>query len=267
MQANGFKVLLSVTGDPAELAQSGLDAYAVQYAAYVGGLAALGVDGIEIWQEMNTASAWPAGQIDPAQYTRLLALSFDAIKTAHVNTMVITGGLTPLNAVGDAARSADFWNDDLYYAGMAEAGAAQFADCIGVHYLQGAVAPDAASGDPRGDDPIYHLPTVTDRAYNAFGQTLPVCLTQLGYLSPEGLGPLPAGYEWAAMTTTAQQAQWLTGAVRLGQESSGKVRLLIVWNMDATAYDARNVAAGYAILRLGGACPACELLTPLLEEQ
>ena len=94
MQANGFKVLLSVVGDPGELAQTGFDAYASQYAAYVGGLAALGVDGIEIWQEMNTASAWPAGQIDPALYTRLLALSFNAIKTAHVNTMVITGGLT-----------------------------------------------------------------------------------------------------------------------------------------------------------------------------
>ena len=41
--------------------------------------------------------------------------------------------------------------------------------------------------------------------------------------------------------------------------NSGKVRLLIVWNIDFTNYDS-DPMAGYAIIRPGGGCPACEAL-------
>ena len=85
-----------------------------------------------------------------------------------------------------------------------------------------------------------------------------MCYTELGYLSGEGYGSLPGGFSWAGNVTVAQQAQWLAEAASLAA-SSGKVRLFIVWNIDSTTWNS-DPQAGYAIIRPGGSCPACETL-------
>lgn len=263
-QANGFKVLLTVVGDPAEVAAAGWEEYLTAYAVYVGQLAMMGADGIEVWRDMNRAEGWPAGQINPAAYVQMLALAYNAIKTSHPDTLVISGGLMPAISAGETGQSDAVWNDDVYLAGMAEAGAGQFADCVGVLYVEGAVAPEATSGDPRGDAPIYYLPSLTDQVWNTFGGILPVCYTRLGYLTAEGLGTLPAGYEWAQTTTVGAQTQWLTAAVS-GFLGGSKVRLLIIWNLDAVGLEAANLAGGYAIIRPDDSCPVCDALEPVLK--
>jgi uncharacterized protein YraI len=58
--ARGFQILLSVKGHANELASD--PNYLQSYASYVGGLAALGADGIEVWNEMNIDREWPAGR-------------------------------------------------------------------------------------------------------------------------------------------------------------------------------------------------------------
>ena len=64
---------------------------------------------------------------------------------------------------------------------------------------------------------------------------------------------------WAAANTTvAQQAQWLAQAAQLAKSSS-LVRLMIVFNVDFTVYG-DDPQAGYAIVRPGGSCPACDAL-------
>src|SRR5260370_40746345 len=80
------------------------------------------------------------------------------------------------------------------------------------------------------------------------------CFTELGYLSPEGYGPLPAGFGWAVNTTVAQQALWLGQAAQQAS-GSGRVRLMLVLNGDSTNYGARP-QAGYAIIPPGGSRPA-----------
>ncbi|MGH2522618.1 MAG: LysM peptidoglycan-binding domain-containing protein, partial [Anaerolineales bacterium] len=68
----GFKILLSVAGNPGDISGgANFDAYA----AFVGELARLGADGIEVWNEMNIDREWPRGQINPATYTDLLRRS------------------------------------------------------------------------------------------------------------------------------------------------------------------------------------------------
>jgi hypothetical protein len=263
-QANGFKILLTVTGEPGELAAADREQYLTAYASYVGRLAMLGADGIEIWHDMNRAESWPAGQINPQAYVQMLALAYHAIKTSNPSTLVISGGLTPTLAAGDAGRSETAWNHDAYYAGMADAGAGQYTDCIGAYYVDGTVPPDTTSGDPRGDAAHYYLPTFTGQVWNTFGGILPVCYTRFGILSAEGYGSLPAGYEWAQDNTVAEQAEWLSSAVS-GYLDGTQVRLLIVWNMDATTLDESGAAGGYAIIRPGDTCPACESLAPVLE--
>jgi hypothetical protein len=55
-----------------------------------------------------------------------------------------------------------------------------------------------------------------------------------------------------------EQAEWLGRAVTLAK-SSGKVRLMIIFNVDFTVYG-EDPQAGYAILRPDLKCPACSKL-------
>ena len=253
--SQGFRILLAVVGNPGQLGSGG-DGYMDQFAGYLGGLAALGPDAIEVWNEMNLDREWPQGQIDPAMYTRMLAKAYTAIKNRNASVMVISGAPSPTGAEG-AFGLDKVWNDDRYINGMAAAGAANYADCIGVHYNEGIVSPDQTSNDPRGDSYYTRFYWgMVNTYYNAFGGSRPLCFTELGYVSPEGFGPLGAGFAWAANVTVGQQAQWLGRAAALSR-SSGKVRLMIVWNVDFTRYDSNDPQAGYAIVRPDGSCPAC----------
>jgi hypothetical protein len=56
----------------------------------------------------------------------------------------------------------------------------------------------------------------------------------------------------------AEQASYLGQAAQLSRDQ-GKVRLMIVFNVDLKNYDS-DPQAGYAIIRPNGGCPACETL-------
>ena len=103
---------------------------------------------------------------------------------------------------------------------------------------------------------------MVDTYYNAGGGRKKLCFTELGYLSGEGysppLGEVAPGFAWAADTSVAEQAQWLAEAVSLAQ-ASPKVRLMIVFNVDLTGWGS-DPQGGFAIVRPGGGCPACDSL-------
>lgn len=253
-RANGFKALFSLRGDAAALAADPAG-YMNEFAAYAGRLAAMGAAGVEVWPEMNG----PA-QITPEAYVQLLGLTFNAVKTANPDTLVITGGVAPIAPGGQ--DTAFTWTTDTYIESLAAAGAGEAADCIGVHYTQGALPPDATGGDVRGSATFYFLPLLLDHVRAAFPEA-PLCVTRLGYLSPEGWDAVPPGYEWAQDITAARQAEWLAAAV--GTLAAGEdVWLALVWNLDAATFDESSASGGYALVRPGGACPACDALEPLL---
>jgi hypothetical protein len=253
--ARGFRILLGLVGFAGLV---GDDAYLDQFAAYAAGAAAAGADAIEVWNEPNIDREWPSGQISPARYTEMLRRAYNAIKAANPNTLVISGAPAPTGFFGGCSPAG--CDDNQFVAGMAAAGAANYLDCLGVHYNEGILPPSARSGDPRGNSGHYtrYFGTMIDTYTRAFGRSRPLCFTELGYLSPEGYGPLPGAFGWAENVTVAQQAQWLDQAVSMAA-NSGRVRLLIVWNVDFTNYGA-DPMAGYAIIRPGGGCPACDLL-------
>jgi hypothetical protein len=253
-KANGFRILLSVIGDKSSVTNDG---YQNSYAGYVASLAAAGADAIEVWNEQNIDREWPTGQINPALYVQLLAKSYNAIKGANRNTIVIAGAPAPTGAEG-AFGLDRVWNDDRYYAGMARAGAGAYADCIGVHYNEGIVSPNQNSGDPRGDNyPTRYFSTMLNRALAPFPGKK-ACYTELGYLSPDGYGPLPGSFGWAVNTSAEEQAAWLAQAA-VRASSTGRVRLMIVFNVDFTFYG-EDPQAGFAMIRPGGGCPACDTL-------
>ncbi len=250
----GFKVLLSVIGDKNSVLNP---SYQDGYASYVASLAQAGADAIEVWNEMNIDREWPTGQINPTSYVALLTKAYNAIKAVNGSTIVIVGAPSPTGAEGAFGLSR-VWNDDRYYAGLAAAGAGRVSDCIGVHYNEGIVSPLQTTGDPRGDNyPTRYFSSMLNRALAPFPGKV-ACFTELGYLSPEGYGPLPAGFSWAANVTVANQAQWLGQAAQRAA-ASGRVRLMIVFNVDFTTYG-EDPQAGYAIIRPGGGCPACASL-------
>jgi hypothetical protein len=135
-------------------------------------------------------------------------------------------------------------------------------DCVGAHHNAGATSPAAASGHPAGSHYSWYYGATRDLYYNSFGGARQVCFTELGYLSGDGFGSLPANFSWAADTSVAEQAQWLAEAASLSA-SSGKVRLLIVYNVDFTQYG-DDPQAGYAMIRPDGNCPACDTLRAVM---
>lgn len=252
-RSRGFKVLLGIVGNPAQLAANPSQYYQ-DFANFLGGVAALNPDAIEVWNEQNIDREWPSGQISPAAYTQMLSAAYQAIKRANANVLVISGAPAPTGFFGGRCTGAGC-DDDAFIRGMAAAGAAQFADCIGIHYNEGILPPSATSGDPRGSSSHYtrYYPTMVNLYASVFPNKQ-LCFTELGYLSPEGLGPLPAGFEWAANTSVQEQAEWLAQAVTLARQS-GRIRLLIVWNVDSTTYGT-DPQAGFAIIR-GNQCVSC----------
>lgn len=257
-QAAGFKVLLGVVGDKDQLG-SDFDGYAADYSQYVAGLASLGVDAIEVWNEPNIDREWPAGQISGQNYTRLLAEASNAIRGANGNTLVISGAPAPTGFFGAAGCTANGCNDDVFMQQMASAGAGQYMDCVGLHYNEGIVPPSQTGGDPRGEYPTYYFQSMTQRGYAPFGGTQ-VCYTELGYLSGEGFDePIPASFAWANDTSVAEHAAWLAEAASIAAQS-GQVRLMIVWNVDFPFYTATDPMGGYAMFRPDESCPACDSL-------
>ncbi len=253
---NGFRVLLSVIGDKNQIS-SNPGGFYQNFANFLAGLARGGADAIEVWNEMNIDREWPSGQISGHNYTQMLSAAYHAIKGANAGTMVISGAPAPTGYFQGCGPGGG--DDDCFLQQMAAAGAANVMDCVGVHYNAGITSPDSTSGAPVGSSGHYswYLPRMM-QLYRSFFPGKPLCFTELGYLTGEGIGPLPSTFAWAGGTSLAEQAAWLAGAVhRL--RGSGYVRLFIVWNVDAT-YWGDDPQSGYAIVRPGGGCPACDSL-------
>jgi hypothetical protein len=260
----GFKVLLSITGEKQELAELNADYYPL-YAEFLGQVAALGVDAIEVWNEMNIDREWPAGRISARSYVEMLRQAYEAIKAADPQVMVISGAPAPTGFFGGC--SANGCDDGDYYWNLANAGVVNYADCIGVHYNEGILPPIQQGGDPRDNYPTRYFPLMTQRAAAPFRNSgIPLCYTEIGYLSPDGYGPLPAGFEWGASTSVEEQAEWLRDAISMAAEFPNlEIALMIVFNVDFDVYD-RDPQAGFAIIRPDGSCPACQTIGSLRGE-
>lgn len=254
-KSRGFKILLGVVGSPGELASGGAG-YVSGFASFLGGVASLGPDAIEVWNEPNIDREWPAGQISGAGYADMLRQAYSAIKGANGGVMVISGAPAPTGA--EAAFPGRVVNDDNWVRDMVNAGGLQWMDCLGAHYNEGIVGPSQRSGDPRDGYYTRYFLGMLDTYWALSGGQKPICFTELGYLTPQGYPPLDPFFGWASNVTIAQQAAWLAEAAALASQS-GRVRLMIVWNVDFTNYGT-DPMAGYAMIRADGSCPACQAL-------
>ncbi|PJF40229.1 MAG: hypothetical protein D6737_17625 [Chloroflexi bacterium] len=253
----GFNILLSIRGRKEEMGD--FNNYVNTFSQFLGGVAALGADAIEVWNEPNIDREWPVGTINGGNYTQMLAPAFNAIKAANPNTIVISGAPAPTGFFGAAGCTPNGCNDDVFMQQMAAAGAGQFMDCVGLHYNEGIVPPNQVGGDPRGEFPTYYFPSMLSRGLGPFPGKQ-ACFTELGYLTPEGYNqPLPGAFAWAANTSVQQQAAWLADVVTAASQG-GQVRMIMIWNVDFPFFTATDPMGGYAIFRPDESCPACDSL-------
>ena len=250
--SNGFKILVGTVGNPEELAQGG-QGYINSYTDWLARVAAQGADAIEVWNEPNLDREWPRGQLSGVVYAQMLRLAYQKIKSANGNTMVISAAPAPTGAQVPGR----VMPDNTWMRQMVEGGGLDYLDCVGAHYNEGIVPPDQTSGDPRGDNYYTRYFYGMLNGYISITRR-PICFTELGYLTSDGLPALPPFFSWARNVTVHQQAAWLAQAAALASQS-GQVRLLIVWNVDFTHYGT-DPQAGFAIIRPDGSCPACQAL-------
>jgi len=254
--ANNFKIQLSALGSPEMVVQPGFNQ---DYANWVAGLAAAGADAIEIWNEPNIGREWLEGYITPQAYTDLLCASYNAIKAASPGTAVISAAPAPTGWFGGCSPAG--CDDQPWLEGLYAAGAANCMDYIGAHHNSGATSPSARTGHPaddgRGHHSWYFLPQ-TELYYNIFHGTRQLFYTEMGYASQEGVPYFSDQFAWARNTNNAQQAAWLAEAVQLSV-NTGMVHCIIVWNIDFVR-SGDDPQDGYAIIRPGGSCPACDSL-------
>ena len=252
----GMKLLIGAVGDRSRASET---AYHRQFARQVAAWAKQGADAIEVWNEPNLDREYGYGKVDPANYVKMLREAYRAIKAANRRTLVVGGGNAPTGAFGGGCTP-NGCDDSYFLKQMARLGASRYMDCMGAHHNGGMVGPDQASGAPVGNADHYswYFWGTLNLTYNAFGGRVPLCWTEFGYLTGEGIGPLPAGFEWGSSTTLDNQAQWLARAAQLSRES-GKVRMMVIWNVDFRKWDT-DPQAGYSIFRPSGECRACSTL-------
>jgi uncharacterized protein YraI len=254
--ANGLKALIGAKGDMHRASDVN---YHNEFAGYLATLAKSGADAIEVWNEPNLDREYGGsgtGTVNPENYVDMLQKAYAAIKAANGGTMVIGAADAPTGYFGGGC-AANGCDDAPFAQRMAAAGAANYMDCMGAHHNGTMVGPDQTSGAPvgsAGHHQWYFWGTL-NTVYDAFGGKVPVCWTELGYVTGEGIGALPGGFSWGSGISLANQAQWLARAVQLSA-SSGKVRLMIIWNMDFRQWN-DDPQAGFSIFRPNGQCPAC----------
>jgi hypothetical protein len=252
--AGHLKIMLEISGD-SQAFHADPAGYTQQFTAYLGQVAALAPDSIEVWSGMNAAS------ISAGDYGQLLNAAFFAIKKANLQVLVISGALQKTDTLGGQCTSSGC-GDIPYLNALAEAGVGSAADCVGMTYTLGAVSPDDTSGDPRGDEFNYYYPTLVS-AYATVFPNKQLCFTEFGYLVT-GKVPLANRFAWAQNTTPELREQWLTRAGLLAS-LSGQIRLMIVYNMDATTNSGDTPATSYALVSPSGECSACATISTVTQ--
>lgn len=103
----------------------------------------------QVWNEPNLSREWAKRAPDPAEYTELLRVCYEAIKTADPDAIVISAGLAPTGTPPPEAMP-----DMDFLQGMYDAGAANYFDVLGLH-APGFKAPPEVSPDEVATSELY----------------------------------------------------------------------------------------------------------------
>ncbi len=134
----GLQILASIVKAPewaraatTDLGVEGPAADAQTFANFLGAYAGRycgRVQAIEVWNEQNLHYEWGNEPLDPVRYMDMLRRSYQAIKQACPQMIVVSGALTPVGEFGALAI-----DDFRYLEMMYQNGLKNYSDAIGAH--------------------------------------------------------------------------------------------------------------------------------------
>jgi hypothetical protein len=166
----------------------------------------------EIWNEPNLDREWGDRQPDPREYTAMLRASYEVIKQADPQAMVLTAGMSPTTT-----RGAQAIPDLDFYRAMYAEGAKGFFDMMGVHATPfradpcadpGTVAVDAVltNSDPSPPDMrrVYafrHVEDIRELMVQQGDADKQIAILETGYTTDQRPG---SPYAWYAVDRQQQ---------------------------------------------------------------
>lgn len=238
----------------------------------------------EIWNEQNLAGE-VGGHVEVAPYYETLRAGYDGVKSADPNAFVLFGGLTPTGVNNPAVAIDDVEYLREFYE-FADGDGRNYFDALAAHPGSAANPPDtkyperpgsgscpakfaAQEGTCWRDAPNFYFRRIEDQraVMEEYGDGVKqVWLTEFGWDSCQGL-PAPDGYEYCALTSEEQQAQYLVRAVEIARDEWPWLGAMFVWNLNYAATSGISPADekfGWSVLRGDGSDrPAFEALRDL----
>ncbi len=109
----------------------------------------------QVWNEPNLnvpgRSEWGGRPPNPAEYTEMLRVAYQAIKAADPYAIVISAGLSPTSRWDDVAMP-----DEIFLQGMYDAGAKPYFDALGAHGAGYKVSPETDPAVVAGDAVLHN---------------------------------------------------------------------------------------------------------------
>jgi hypothetical protein len=175
------------------------------------------IDAYQVWNEPNLSREWGDRPPDPAEYTELLRVCYQAIKEADPDAVVISAGLAPTGTgLPQAIPDMDFLQ------GMYDAGAADYFDVLGLN-APGYKAPPETSPEEGESNPEYgggrwfvfrHVEDMREIMVANGDEAKQAAILELGWTTDE----VHPEYTWHAVTEE-EQADYLVRAYTYAAEN------------------------------------------------
>jgi hypothetical protein len=202
------------------------------------------VHAIEVWNEQNIDAEWKTNPqvVSPEKYVEMLKLAYETIKAKDPNIVVISGALSPTGYFQGGCTEAGC-DDGPYLKRMVDAGALNYADCVGVHANGYNVPPDKTNTEGYDDPtatfrgpftnpiPSWYFRSTLELYRDTVNNQKPLCVTEFGWGSSEGFGYTPPSYEFVNDNTLQEQGDYIVQAFDLMKEW-GYIKMAFLFNLD-----------------------------------
>lgn len=171
----------------------------------------------QVWNEPNLSREWGDEPPDPAAYTELLKVCYEAIKAADPEAIVVSAGLAPTGTGLPLAIP-----DAEFLQGMYDAGAADYFDALGLN-APGYKAPPETPPEEGEANPEYgggrwfvfrHVEDMRDVMVANGDAESQIVILELGWTT-DSVNP---DYAWHSVSE-AEQAEYLVGAYQFAAEN------------------------------------------------
>ncbi|MBI1876633.1 MAG: hypothetical protein HYR94_00020 [Chloroflexi bacterium] len=191
-----------------------------------------------IWNEPNLAVEWGGQPPDPAAFTGLLRVGYEAVKAGDPNALVVAAGLAPTNS-----NDAQAMDERLFLREMYRAGAGAYFDVLGAHPYSFGQAPGAPESDSH--HPAFGRLAELRRIMVQNGDRYkPVWITEMGWTIA------PPAEQADIQVSQEQQAAYLVDSLNIIRRDWPWVQLITVWNLSRPTPG--DPFGGYSLLDLDG---------------